>query len=584
MGAITYLLQVSGCMAVFYLFYYLLLNRLTFFTINRYYLLVTLVLSFVIPTLTIHVRQYVPYTPIVQRAIQASNLQSLPVIAYPTQSATATATSVINWLLLLKAAYLLVATCLFGRLIIMLLGFFARLRHKKVKRVGHIHIVHGNKKLTNGSFLNYIFLDDEELNPGEIQQVIAHEMLHVRLMHSVDRILVKIVQIILWFNPFAWLYARSIEENHEFEVDREIASSTNKLEYADLLLHLSVAAQGMIYNNFSKVPLKKRIIMLFNQPSARVKRLVYILVIPVLMLSCMAFATFKKDDSGQTIIGKLKKPVEKLIATAQNYTQNIAVKVAQTEAARNNEIENNTVIPLPVADTDTNKKPKISPDAVTNKDTIPASEDIDKMSIEEARKVIASAKFEDGKFYSRVVLEGGYYDMIRVRMPNGISGAAVTLPHNAKAVIIIGDKIYEESEVVNFTRAQINALDGLPAGVGSDVNYFKDQFPNVDFSKYGAFVAIGIDFNKLMSYLKSKWDNRLLSKIKANPNSVLAKVLDMVPGITINRDGTVWHGNEQITKFNINGKIYTADEIKAEVKNLLANTGQSPPGNTEVTH
>lgn len=583
MGAIIYLLQVSGCMAIFYLFYYLLLNRLTFFTINRYYLVGTLVLSFVVPALTIPVHEYVPYTPIAQ-VTNTQNLSAYTFIAHAPKTAAAAATAAINWLLLLKSAYLLVAAGLFVRLIIMLAGFFARLKNKQVKRVGNINIIHGNKQLTNGSFLNYIFLDDAELNPAEIQQIIAHEMLHVKLMHSVDRIVVKIIQIILWFNPFAYLYARSIEENHEFEVDREIALSTDKTEYADLLLHLSVAAQGMIYNNFSKVPLKKRIIMLFNQPSARVKRLVYVLVIPVLMLSCMAFATFKKDDTGQTIISKLKKPVEKLLVTAQNYTKSLAAKVTETGAPVPNPIENNTAIPGVVATADTNKKPKVAPNAVANADTIPADQDMDKMTKEQARKLIASAKFEEGKFYSRAVLDGGYYDMIQITMPNGHSGAGITVPHNAKAVIIIGDKIYEESDIVNFTQSQIDALDGLPVGVGSDLNYFKDQFPNVDFSKYGAFVAIDIDFNKMMTYLKSEWDSRLLSKIKANPNSVLAKVLGLVPGITINRDGTVWHNKEQITKFRIDGKNYTADEIKAEIKNLLANMEQAPPGNTETKH
>jgi hypothetical protein len=42
MNAVVYLFQVSACMGIFYLFYYLLLSRYTFFTINRWYLIVTL--------------------------------------------------------------------------------------------------------------------------------------------------------------------------------------------------------------------------------------------------------------------------------------------------------------------------------------------------------------------------------------------------------------------------------------------------------------------------------------------------------------------------------------------------------------
>lgn len=91
-------------------------------------------------------------------------------------------------------------------------------------------------------------------------------MLHVKLYHSVDRLLVKIAQITLWFNPFIYLYAKAVEENHEFEVDKAMANSTDKKLYADLLLHLSVAGQGLLYHSFSKIPLKKRIVMLFSRP------------------------------------------------------------------------------------------------------------------------------------------------------------------------------------------------------------------------------------------------------------------------------------------------------------------------------
>lgn len=292
MDTLIYLLQVTACTAVFYLFYFLFLSRLTFFTTNRYYLLATVLLSFTLPWLRITLNEQQPYVAAVQQIIYVPQtvtfnthniVQPTPVVAEP-----------IHWKSVVKVAYFAMAAGLGIHLLITLLSFFKHIKGKRVAKIGKVKVLSGQQKIANGSFLNYIFLNDEELSADELQQIIAHEMLHIKFFHSADRILVKIAQIVLWFNPFIYLYARSVEENHEFEVDREIARSTDKHNYANLLLHLSVAGQGMLYHNFSKVPLKKRISMLFNKPSNKMKRIVYVLIVPVVLISCLAFARLKK--------------------------------------------------------------------------------------------------------------------------------------------------------------------------------------------------------------------------------------------------------------------------------------------------
>lgn len=297
MSTIIYLLQVTACTAVFYLFYFLFLSRLTFFTTNRWYLLVTIVLSFLIPWLRITLNEQQPYVAAVQHMIYVPQtmppaletqmvVQQAPVVAEP-----------IHWDAILKMAYFAMAGALGIHLLVTLLSFLKHIKGKRIAKIGKVNVLSGQQKLANGSFLNYIFLNEDELSPDEIAQIIAHEMLHIKLYHSADRILVKIAQILLWFNPFIYLYARSVEENHEFEVDREIARSTDKHNYANLLLHLSVAGRGMLYHNFSKVPLKKRISMLFNKPSNKMKKITYVLIVPVVLISCLAFARLKKADA-----------------------------------------------------------------------------------------------------------------------------------------------------------------------------------------------------------------------------------------------------------------------------------------------
>jgi hypothetical protein len=91
-----------------------------------------------------------------------------------------------------------------------------------------------------------------------------------------------------------YLFTRAIEQNHEFEVDSLLTENRNKQNYAGLLLHLSVNARELVYNNFAKTPLQQRITMLFNARSSKGKQLVYLLILPLLSLSFIAFANMKR--------------------------------------------------------------------------------------------------------------------------------------------------------------------------------------------------------------------------------------------------------------------------------------------------
>jgi len=301
MNAVVYLLQVSACMGIFYLFYYLLLSRYTFFTINRWYLLTTLAISFIIPLLTITVQHQEAYPQVIQQVVYINKLQ-VPQQAVITSEAPQQVQ--INWMALTELVYMLAVGALAIRLLLMVVKFFARVRNKRRTKIGSVHIVTGDEQIRNGSFFNFIFLNDDELSAEELEQIIAHEMLHVKLYHSVDRILAKVAQVFLWFNPFVYLYAKAIEENHEFEVDRAVSNSTDRNKYAELLFHLSVARQGTLYHSFSMVPLKKRITMLFTKPTNRIKKVIYLLVVPVVLMSCLAFARLKNDETMNA-----KKPV-----------------------------------------------------------------------------------------------------------------------------------------------------------------------------------------------------------------------------------------------------------------------------------
>jgi hypothetical protein len=327
MKTLIYLLQVSACTGIFYSFYYLFLRRLTFFTLNRWYLLATLLLSFVIPALTIPLNA-TEASPIMQPVAFVQQMQTVQQSETTIMQAPADNVEPFNWMALIKDVYITMAIASVVHLLITLILFFRRMGNKKLMQIGNVKVLKGSKKLGNSSFLNVIFINDDELEPEEIKQIITHEMLHVKLMHSADRLIARLIQIVLWFNPFAYCYIRSIEENHEFEVDRIAAGKDDKGIYATLLFKLAVSGQSYLFHGFSKVPLKTRINMLFNKPTSNMKKIVYLLILPMVVISCLAFANLKPKKQKEHRFTN-KSADTTIIDTVKKYRQKTKQTLAQ---------------------------------------------------------------------------------------------------------------------------------------------------------------------------------------------------------------------------------------------------------------
>lgn len=424
-------------MGIFYGFYFLLLRRLTFFTINRWYLLATLMLSFVIPLLTITVHKQtapavIQKVVIVNQALPSSGSQLIAPVKQVSPS--------IDWIQLMEIVYLIVAAALFIKLIITIAGFFYRLKNASVTTIAGVKVVKGANGISNGSFFNYIILNHEDLTDQQLEQVMEHEMLHVKHFHSVDRMIVRLAQVVLWFNPFVYRYAQAIEENHEFEVDREIGGRADKSSYADMLLHLSVNNQDILFNSFSKVPLKRRIAMLFTKPTNHMKKVIYLLVLPVVMISCLAFARFKnavQTERYSVIAGiDLLNDDFKVVIDGRPYDKDVVYKISESCIK--------TVRIVPVA-------PRIKvvdrkwADAVVNIKT--KNGEVVYMTAEEKENLIKERK-AGFKFYTRLQLkdkDGKPFDKVIVQQLNG--SASVTIQPQEKVGFLIDDVFYNENDI-----------------------------------------------------------------------------------------------------------------------------------------
>ncbi|WP_121812165.1 M56 family metallopeptidase [Mucilaginibacter kameinonensis] len=489
MNMLTYLLQVSACTAVFYLLYFACLRRLTFFSLNRWYLLLTLMASFGIPLITIPVSS-VPQMMIKQPVIYQYYMGQPLQVQATTPAVTETAP--FSWMPLFTNIYYVAAIIFFLHLLTTLVIFWRRSKGQQLLQMGHIKVIKSANRLSNSSFANVIFLNDDELEPEEVKQVLAHELLHIRLLHSADRMVARIAQVVLWFNPFVYCYIRSIEENHEFEVDLIAANSAGKNIYANLLLRLSISANHVLYNSFSKAPLKKRIAMLFNQPSSNMKKIIYVLLLPLAIVSCLAFANIKgkTDPKGRRISAvsdlSLLGPHPLVKIDGKEYKDDILYTIS-----------GRCISSSSISKSGVDRYGKKAKDGVveiiTKRGTILTMTPIEKANLLEI------AAIPQGKFYSRLRLkneDGSEYDEVFFKMPGGGSMSS-QLALNEKPALVLGKKIYSEADV-NKLEQMVNDQKLAIFGTGSTT-----QGPRPDlgvdlsgFDNYFFFISDTIKFRQ----------------------------------------------------------------------------------------
>lgn len=483
MSMLMYLLQVSACTAVFYLFYFTCLRRLTFFSLNRWYLLVTLIASFGIPLITIPVSS-VPQMVIKQPVIYQYYMEQPQQIQAITN--TVTDTSPFNWGHLFSNVYFIVVVIFLLHLLTTLVLFWRRSKGEQLLQIGHIKVIKSADRLANSSFANVVFLNDDELEPEEVRQILAHELLHIRLLHSADRMVARIAQVALWFNPFVYCYIRSIEENHEFEVDLIAANDAGKNSYANLLLRLSISGNHVLYNSFSKAPLKKRIAMLFNQPSSNMKKIIYLLLLPLATVSCLAFANIKgktdEKDKRVTAVGDLSRlgPHPLVVVDGKVYKDDILYTISGRCIASSS-----------ISKTGVDKYGEKAKDGVV--EIFTKRQSILTMTSIEKANLLAIAGIPNGKFYSRLRLkneDGSEYDEVFFKMPGGGSMSS-QLALNEKPALVFGKKIYAEADV-NKLEQMVKDQKLTTFGTGSTIHGPQPEL-GVDLSGFDNYFFFSLD-------------------------------------------------------------------------------------------
>ncbi len=268
-----YLLQSGLSLGIFYLGYRLLLQNETSFMQNRIYLLFGILCSVILPIFQINV-------PVQTSAMSTVWLEEI--VVHPEGLFNNVANGMTSSDILL-GIYLLGVGVLSVRLIYQLLLLLVMIRRFGVQRKNGDLIVFTEDDLVPFSVLNLIFINSSIKDPKAFHKILAHERVHIRQKHTLDLILVELLTIVQWFNPFVWFIQKAIKANHEYLADQGVLSEGhNRLHYQHLLLKQVFGAQvSFLANNFNQSLIKRRLTMMSKIKNNRSSVLKMVFLLPV---------------------------------------------------------------------------------------------------------------------------------------------------------------------------------------------------------------------------------------------------------------------------------------------------------------
>ena len=278
MDFLIYDVKVAVLIAVFYMFYRLMLAHETFHRVNRLVLLTTAVASFVLPlcVFTMHKTVMVDYdySQLGELAMNESVVSVVPTDNQP----SVILTTVLPVLFIIG----MLATLVHTLISLIRIQLLIHRSEKHPQEDGTVICVTGNTALSPFSWMHYIVMNRSDYEAHDAA-ILAHERGHIRLRHSWDLLFVDLLTALQWFNPAMWMLRSDLRAIHEYEADGEVLSlGINARQYQYLLISKAAGIGGYsLANGISHSTLKNRINMMLHKKSNRTSLLKLFALVPI---------------------------------------------------------------------------------------------------------------------------------------------------------------------------------------------------------------------------------------------------------------------------------------------------------------
>jgi TonB family protein len=342
MSLLLYASKIVLVSGILYSYYWFALRNKQFHVYNRFFLNITVLISFILPNINISLlKSDSKGASRILHAISLNRWEDAVVITPQHGWMYRFFTwQVFAWMIYIAVSLIMIF------FLARTIQYIRRISKKyRWEIIGNIKIFHTKEPQSPFSYFKKIFWNDElDIQGNEGNQILRHEFYHVRQNHSCDLLFLEIVKCIFWFNPFFYLLQKEIKVIHEFLADEYAASEHDRILYAKLLILQTINNKKLqIANAFFHNQIKRRIAMITQPKFKRYNYLSRLMALPILFLLFCAFAmktgeirlkpglqsSSVKEDSVQIavehyLINHLHYPASSL---KSNYSATVNVKV-----------------------------------------------------------------------------------------------------------------------------------------------------------------------------------------------------------------------------------------------------------------
>lgn len=298
----VYFLKANIVLSVLFFFYWLLLRNEKFFAINRFILLSIVVTAFLLPLLPSNfsfkeqnstiseIQEQVTKIPLLQTLVATDNGEASTERASDLNNIShINAELAYSLPLILLSLYLLIALVFFIRFALQLVQLCWLLKGNERKIEGGIVYHTTEKPLPPFSFFQHLVISKSQFASAQVEQIIAHEKVHIQQWHMFDILLAELVQVLLWINPFVWKLNRYIKLNLEYIADEQVLNTgVDRKDYQMNILTTCLNPVEYDLANLFNSKIKLRIKMMNERKSSFIRIYKYGFIIPLLFSTYLA--------------------------------------------------------------------------------------------------------------------------------------------------------------------------------------------------------------------------------------------------------------------------------------------------------
>lgn len=157
----------------------------------------------------------------------------------------------------------------------------ANSRERQTLYTGHILVLTDEREFSPFSFMRYIVISREDYEKSR-NEILTHELTHLRQRHWVDQLIANVAAIFMWYNPAAWLMIEELKSVHEYQADAAVIDSGADIRsYQYLLIEKAVGKRfPSPANSLNHSKLKKRVTMMYKSKPTAMRRMAGIALIP----------------------------------------------------------------------------------------------------------------------------------------------------------------------------------------------------------------------------------------------------------------------------------------------------------------